>query len=78
MGFIFLISLILLGQETIFVALFMDIINQPILNYNNVEGIFEENSPPILAYTNSLLPDSAELTEALTSLYLETVNEEGE
>ena len=73
MGFIFVISLILLGHETILISIFL-LIPQQILNYNNVEKIWEENGPPILAFSNTLLPDMATSTGALTSLYLETVN----
>ena len=73
MGFIFGISLIILGHETILISVFL-LIPQRILNYNDVETIWEKNGPPILAFSNSLLPDMATSTGALTSLYLETVN----
>ena len=56
-----------------FLSIFL-LIPQQILNYNNVEKIWEENGPPILAFSNTLLPDMATSTGALTSLYLESVN----
>jgi len=77
MGMVILVSLLTIGAETIFCLIFVNI-SQPTLNYNNVEAIFEENSPPILAFANTYLPDGTTSTEPLTSLYLETLNEEAE
>ena len=47
------IAAILLLQETIFITFFFALIDLPVIQYNDIEHVFEENSPPILIFANT-------------------------
>ena len=72
---IFCSCLLILGQETIWIF-FLAHLNQPVINYNDVEETFEEGHPPVLVFANKETP-SGESTEELLASYTELVNENG-
>ena len=71
---IVLVTTLILLQEILFISLFFWV-NQPIINYSDIEATFEENHPPVLFFANSLTP-SGEETSWLTDKYTNFVNKE--
>ena len=72
---IFCTCLLILGQETIWIF-FLAHLNQPVINYNDVEETFEEGHPPVLVFANQKTP-SGDSTEGLLAYYGELVNDYG-
>ena len=69
-----LVTLLILGQETIFVSLFFWV-NEPTINYSDIEATFEENHPPVLFFANTLTPSGEEISW-LTDKYTGFINKE--